>query len=78
MDLKSYFYSLPPADRERFAKEAGTTLGHLRNCVYGYKPVSPALAVSIERLSHRKVTRRELRTDWLDIWPELDRRGKGR
>jgi hypothetical protein len=77
MDLKSYFYSLPPDERERFALEAGTTLGHLRNCAYG-KPVSPALAVSIERLSNRKVTRRELRADWLQIWPELDRRGKGR
>lgn len=72
MDLKSYFYALPPGERERFALEAGTTLGHMRNCAYGYKAVSPALAVSIERLSHRKVTRPELREDWLDIWPELD------
>ena len=71
MDLKSYFYALPPAEREQFALAAGTTLGHMRNCAYGYKAVSPALAVSIERLSHRKVTRSELREDWTSIWPEL-------
>ena len=71
MDLKSYFYALPPDERERFATDAGTTLGHMRNCAYGYKAVSPALAVSIERLSHQKVTRPELREDWESIWPEL-------
>jgi DNA-binding transcriptional regulator YdaS (Cro superfamily) len=73
MDLKSYFYSLPPGERERLAVETGTTPGHLRNCMYGYKPVSPALAVAIERFSNRKVTRPELRPgDWKAIWPELD------
>ena len=72
MDLKTFINSMDAARREHFATEAGTTLGHLRNVMYGYSPAAPAMAVAIERLSDGQVTRQELRpTDWADIWPEL-------
>jgi DNA-binding transcriptional regulator YdaS (Cro superfamily) len=72
MDLKNFVKSLPQGEREHFALEAGTTPGHLRNVMYGYSLASPAVAVSIERLSDGQVTRQELRPDdWADIWPEL-------
>jgi len=72
MDLKTYLKSLPAdADREAFALRCGTTLGHMRNVMYGYKPCATDLAVSIERESARAVTRQELRDDWARHWPEL-------
>ncbi len=57
--------------REAFAVECGSTLGHLQNIGYGYKPCSPALAVALERESGGSVTRPELVPEWRDIWPEL-------
>lgn len=71
VDLKTYLQSLPLAQREKFALKCGTTLGHLTNVMYGYKPCGPELAVAIERESLKKVSRRELRGDWHRIWPEL-------
>jgi len=59
-------------DRATFAIRCDTSLGHLTNVAYGYKPCSPELAVSIERESGGAVTRPELRPeDWRKIWPEL-------
>jgi DNA-binding transcriptional regulator YdaS (Cro superfamily) len=34
--------------------------------------------MSIETATGGKVTRRDLRPDWKDIWPELERRAKPR
>ena len=59
-------------DRAAFAIRCDTSLGHLTNVAYGYKPCSPELAVSIERESGGAVKRQELRPDdWTRIWPEL-------
>jgi DNA-binding transcriptional regulator YdaS (Cro superfamily) len=80
VDLKTFMAGLADnAAREAFAKDCGTTLGHLKNVMYGYKPCGPELAVSIERESGRAVTRRELRPeDWERIWPELSKKPEGR
>jgi hypothetical protein len=72
MDLKSYVKTLPgDGAREDFALRCGTTFGHMKNVMYGYKPCATDLAVRIERESGRAVTRPELRPDWADHWPEL-------
>lgn len=74
MELKAFIKSLPaePDEREAFAAACETTLGHLRNVMYGIKPCSPELAVLVERHSAGKVTRQELLPDkWPRIWPEL-------
>lgn len=73
MDLKTFIKALPSEDaREAFAIRCGTTLGHMRNVMYGYKPCGPELAVSIERESAKAVERPELCPDnWRQIWPEL-------
>jgi DNA-binding transcriptional regulator YdaS (Cro superfamily) len=72
MDLKTYLASLPEPEREPFAKKCGTTLGHLRNVMYGYKPCAPEYAVAIERLSGGVVTREKLRpSDYWLYWPDL-------
>lgn len=72
MDLKTFIKSLPDDDaRDAFAKRCDTSLGHLKNVMYGYKPCATDLAVNIERESGRAVTRQELRDDWVRHWPEL-------
>jgi hypothetical protein len=73
MDLLAYLKSLPSEEaRQAFAVRAGSTLGHVRNVAYGYKPCGPELAVSLERESARLVRRWDLRPhDWRRIWPEL-------
>ena len=72
MDLKTYLSARDTAAREALAAECGTTLGHLTNVSYLYKPCSPILAARIERATNGAVTRQELRPeDWRDIWPEL-------
>lgn len=72
MDLKTYVAELPAEQRELFAVNSGTTIGHLRNVMYGFKTCATDLAVAIEANSGRQVTRRELRPlDWWLHWPEL-------
>ena len=72
MNLKQHLSVMNQADRERFALECKTTLGHLRNVMYGYRPCSAELASAIERTSAGVVTRQIMRPDdWRDIWPEL-------
>lgn len=75
MDLKAYLSPLSADDRDAFARLCGTTRGHLQNVMYG-KTCAPALAVAIELHSSGAVTRRELRDDWRDIWPELDEKAR--
>jgi DNA-binding transcriptional regulator YdaS (Cro superfamily) len=71
MELKTYLAGLDVAAREAFATACGTTAGHMRNVMYGQKRCATDLAVRIERQSRGAVTRRELREDWPDHWPEL-------
>ena len=74
MDLKTYFFDtlLTPDDRDSFARKCGTTKGHMQNVAYGYRKPSPELAVAVERVSEKKVTRREMYPEtFAGIWPEL-------
>lgn len=59
-------------DARAFALKCDTTLGHLRNVMYGTRPCSPELAVALEVNSDKKVRRWDVRPeDWHRIWPEL-------
>jgi DNA-binding transcriptional regulator YdaS (Cro superfamily) len=73
MSLKTFIRELPDDDMRRdFAARCGTTIGHLRNVMYGQRQCSAELAVAIERESLRRVTRPELCPEtWRHIWPEL-------
>lgn len=72
MKVIDYLKTMDRPDRDAFAQRCGTSLGHLNNVAYGYKPCGPELAVSIEQESGGAVTRQELRPDdWPRIWPEL-------
>jgi len=71
MNLRAFLSDLDPAERADFAERCNTSKGHLQNVMYGIRPCSPGLAVLIEQLSEGRVTRKELRPDWMAIWPEL-------
>lgn len=69
--LKTYLFDLPVIRREEFAHRCGTSWPFLRNIAYGYKTAGEKLCVRIELESAGAVTRKDLRTDWFEIWPEL-------
>lgn len=72
MELKQYLSELLPADREAFAVLCGTSAKHLKNVADGFRPLDEKVCVAVEKNSHKKVTRQELKpTDWRLIWPEL-------
>jgi DNA-binding transcriptional regulator YdaS (Cro superfamily) len=76
VQLRDYLDSLPPGGVVQFAASLDMSrvyLSQLAAKLDGREP-SPHLAVKIWRLSGGKVTRQELRADWPELWPELDRR----
>lgn len=79
MDLKSFLKLLPDEEaRKAFAESCETSLGHLRNVMYGIKPCSAELAVLLEENSRGQVTRQEMLPEkWRRIWPELARSEAG-
>ena len=75
MELKAFFLKLSADEREAFAVKVASSVGHIQNVMYGFRPCAPDLAVRIELKSKREVTRQELRpNDWADFWPELAKR----
>jgi len=79
MELKPFFFGLTPVEREAFAKKCETSVGHLQNVAYGFRPASAELAVLIERNSKKRVTRIDLFPDRFPrIWPELARTRKAK
>jgi hypothetical protein len=48
MDLKPYFFGLPPAERGAFASNCGTSRGHVQNIAYGFRKATAELAARFE------------------------------
>lgn len=72
MELRKFWFDLEPGGRTDFAQNVGSSVGHLTNVAYGYRPCSPVLCVQIEAAASGAVMRWELRPDdWHLIWPEL-------
>lgn len=63
MNLKPYINSLDPEGRATLAGKCDTSVGHLNNVMYGYKPCGPELAVLLERATAGAVTCEEMRPD---------------
>jgi len=70
--LLQYINALPPDERDLFAGRCGTSENYLRKACSVGQLLGPALCVSIERASGGHVRRVDLRSDWRQIWPELD------
>lgn len=62
MDFRTYFLSIPTAERAAFAARCGTSLRFLTNVAYGRKP-GEKLCIAIERESGGKVRCEVLRDD---------------
>lgn len=71
MSFKKYLFDKLPADRKEFAKRCKTSARHLENVAYGYKALAIKTCVKVEIESGGVVTRKHLRKDWREIWPEL-------
>jgi DNA-binding transcriptional regulator YdaS (Cro superfamily) len=63
MELKKYLFDLTPDEREAFAKACKTSVRHLQNVAYGYKPAGESLCINIERETNRQVLCETLRPD---------------
>lgn len=71
--LIQYLRDLPDdTAREDFAKRVESSVGHLRNVGYGYKPCSHKLAALVWKASGGFVTRESLCPDdyWV-VWSDL-------
>lgn len=55
MNIRDYLKQMNRDQRTDFAKRCGTSLGHLQNVAYGYKPCNPDLAMAIEEESGHAV-----------------------
>lgn len=44
---------------------------YLSQMASGYRPVSPVMAIRIEKATAGQVSRKDLRSDWRFLWPEL-------
>jgi hypothetical protein len=72
MDLKTHLTELSFEQRQALATACKTSLGHLKNVMYGLKPCSAELAALLERESGGAVRRWDTRpADWHLVWPEL-------
>ncbi len=70
--LLQFINALPQDERDLFAGRCGTSVSYLRKACSVGQLLGPALCVSIERASGGHVRRVDLRSDWRQIWPELD------
>lgn len=51
MSLKDFFLALSDTEREAFAVRVGTTVGHIKQVMYGNRACNAALAIEIDRES---------------------------
>ena len=58
--------------RHEVAQASGTNTRYLYQCLTGRRNASPALALRIERESRGALTRKDLRKDWREIWPDFE------
>ena len=65
MELKEYFYTLTPDEREGYATRSGTTVDYLIQLIGGHRRASPALAKTLSQESGEQVPLSKLRPD---IW----------
>ncbi len=61
--LRAFLKSLSPAERTKFARRCGTTVGYLRKATYVRSKIGGDLAVAIDRESCGAVRLEDLRPD---------------
>lgn len=71
MELTTYLSSTDAPSAADFARTLGTAPSVISQWRTGARPVPIKSCVAIERATAGAVTRRDLRDDWRDVWPEL-------
>lgn len=69
--LRDYLNGLSLQEQIAFALACKTTIGSLRTAISKKTLLGEKLCVRIEKHSNGKVTRKMLRKDWKECWPEL-------
>lgn len=69
--FKNFLMGLSVTERGEFAARCGTTWPFLRNVAYEYRKAGEKLCVRIEQETGGAIDRKDLRSDWREIWPEL-------
>ncbi|MFL9943692.1 transcriptional regulator [Paraburkholderia graminis] len=75
--LIAYLNSLDKDSRTDFAKRCLTSEGYMRKARSANQKFRCELCVRIEQHSNGAVTRKDLRDDWADVWPELAKHSAG-
>lgn len=68
-DLLKWLKSAKHYEADTLFREHGTSLAYVRQIAYGFKTPSAEKAVMIEKATG--VSRKKLRLDWRQIWPEM-------
>ena len=53
------------------AKELNVTAGFINQITNGSRPIPARFGIAIERATQGKVTRKDMFSNWVEIWPEL-------
>jgi DNA-binding transcriptional regulator YdaS (Cro superfamily) len=77
MKLRDYL-SAERGSSARLAAQLEVSPSFLSQMAAGDAAISPARCVLIEKYTEGAVTRRDLRSDWMDIWPEIRSVSKSR
>ncbi|MEJ7932549.1 Cro/CI family transcriptional regulator [Ramlibacter sp. AN1015] len=72
--MKLSEYLKDRGSRQAFAEKLGVPAPLVSQWANGDRPVPIERCVQIETATDGKVRRWDLRADWLQIWPELERR----
>lgn len=71
MDLKSYLQKAGRGSVTKLADEIGAYHSDVSDWSQGHRPVPVRYVPKIFAATGGKVTHKDLRSDWADIWPEL-------
>lgn len=78
MHLRDYISTLERGGAADLARRLKISPSFLSQLASGDSAISPARCVEIERETNGVVSRKDLRDDWIAIWPELDDTGERR
>ena len=63
---------LKRASPDQLKKISGVmSVDSLKNCAYGSRKVSHMNAYKLEKATNGQLTRKMLRDDWAEVWPDL-------
>lgn len=72
MKLKAYLDQLGQGSYTGLAKQLGKSKTYITKLAHSQITIHPKRCVEIERITHKEVMRWDLRSDWREIWPELE------